>query len=432
MLAPWIVCAVSALLLAGCSGERTETRHEEHGGHDAKGHHDENGEHEEHGDHDHRRGPHGGRIFSAENDALELEIAIDENEGQPQFVAWLSDGSGVPLSNEGATLSVKLHRFAGRTQVIPLSAMRDHWRSELVVGEPHSFRAIVNLRHGDREHSWSWEQIEFRVDLSPEEVASGGIETSVPGPKSLNVFVETPGEVRLNGERVVLVRPRFPGIVTDLRVRLGDTIAAGDTLAVVQSSESLSEYAIKASIGGTIVSQNVATGAAVERETVLYSSADLSSVWVDFAIYPQHVGRVRRGQPAVVTSSSGMELRAEGQVSYVGPLLEQDTRVSYGRVVLPNPEGLWQPGLYVTVRVTVEDAEVAVAVPESAVIRSSFGPAVFLTDGSSFELQPITAGRSDGEFVEVASDLPPGVPIVVRNAFVLKAELGKSEASHDH
>jgi cobalt-zinc-cadmium efflux system membrane fusion protein len=429
MLTLWIVSAVSTLLLGGCSGERTEAGHEEHGDHEEHGAH---GEHEEHGDHDYRRGPHGGRIFSAENDPLELEIHIDENEGQPQFLAWLSDGSGAPLSPEGATLSVRLDRFAGRTETIPFRATGDHWRSELVVGEPHSFVATVSLQHGGRDYSWSWEQVEFRVDLSAEQVASGGIETSLPGSKFLSVFVEAPGEVRLNGERVVLVRPRFPGIVTDLRVRLGDTIRAGDTLAVVQSSESLSEYAIKASIGGTIVSQNVARGAAVERETVLCTSADLSSVWVDFAIYPQHVGRIRRGQPALVASSSGMELRAEGRVSYVGPLLEQDTRVSYGRVVLPNPEGLWQPGLYVTVQVTVEEAEVPVAVPESAVIRSTFGPAVFLTDGSSFELQPITPGRSDGEFVEVASGLPPGIPVVVRNAFVLKAELGKSQATHDH
>jgi cobalt-zinc-cadmium efflux system membrane fusion protein len=173
-------------------------------------------------------------------------------------------------------------------------------------------------------------------------------------------------------------------------------------------------------------------GSAVDRETVLLTLADLTRVWVDFAIYPQHVGVVRKGQPVRVTSSTAAGQVAEGTLSYVGPLLEQDTRVSYGRVVIPNADGRWQPGLYVRAEITVKRENAPVTVPESALVRSKFGPAVFVAEGTTYELQPVQPGASDGVHVAIEEGLAAGMEIVVENAFVLKAELGKSEATHDH
>jgi cobalt-zinc-cadmium efflux system membrane fusion protein len=215
-------------------------------------------------------------------------------------------------------------------------------------------------------------------------------------------------------------------------VRLGDEVQASDTLAVVHGNESLTDFAILASQSGTVIARDVAVGEVVTNETVLFTIADFSSVWVDFAIYPQNADRVRRGQTAIIRSTSRDERSATGSISYVGPLLEQDTRVSYGRIVLPNPQGDWRPGLFVNVRVRVDRASAKIAVPESAIVRSEFGPAVFRAVNDEFELQPVVVGRSDGEFVEIVSGLEPGAAIVVTETFLLKAELGKSEAHHDH
>jgi cobalt-zinc-cadmium efflux system membrane fusion protein len=424
----WAATAIAALLSAGCSDDAAH-REEEH-------HHDEHGGHAEHGhgEAEHAeetaRGPRGGRMFTDEGIALELRIV--EEDGPPEFVAHLYDGAGKSLPPGDATLSVTLERFAGRREVIAFRPMGEHLRGEAVVGEPHSFVAHIRLERGAELHEWTYEQVEGRLELSTDAVASGGIETAIAGPRSMRVQVQAPAEIRLNGERLVLVRPQYPGIVTKLRVRLGNDVAPGDTLALIRSSESLTEYAVVASARGTIVSQNVAEGSVVDRETVLCTMADLSSVWVEFAIYPQHVGRVRQGQRARIVATSPGAIDAEETVSYVGPLLEQDTRSSYGRIVLPNGGGRWQPGLYVTVHITVDEADVPVAIPQSALVRSQFGPAVFVADGTVFELQPVELGRSDGEFVEVVSGVPDGTRIVVRNAFVLKAELGKSEATHEH
>jgi cobalt-zinc-cadmium efflux system membrane fusion protein len=376
------------------------------------------------------RGPKGGRIFSA--DDLQLELRIEEEVGPPMFLAYLYDSAGASLSPEGATLTVTLLRLGDRVDVISFVPMGNHLRGDAVVREPHSFKAEIGLHYSDEDYEFEFEQHEFRVELSPAAVERASIVTQAAGPAKIDVRVSSPGEVRLNRERMLIVRPRFAGVVTEMRKRLGDPVEAGEVLAIIQSNTSLTEYNITAPMAGHIVARSGMVGAAVDNQSVLYTLADLSSVWVDFAIYPQHVGVIKRGQRVTVAAATRQELVAEGEVSYVGPLLEEDTRVSHGRIVLPNNDGRWQPGLYVNVTAVVDHADVAVSIPDDAIVRSKFGPAVFLADGTTFEVQPVTPGRSDGVLTEIVEGLEAGSMVVVKNAYLLKAELGRGEATHDH
>jgi multidrug efflux pump subunit AcrA (membrane-fusion protein) len=270
-----------------------------------------------------------------------------------------------------------------------------------------------------------------QVVLSPEAVKRAGIEVGRAGPASIAVTVGLPGEVRLDGERVIQVRPRFAGVVRDLRKRIGDRVRSGEVLALIQSNESLTDYEVNASMAGTVISRDVAMGQAVDQGSVLYTIADLSMVWVDFAVYPQQLGTIRRGQSVQIVSQSGGTLEAIGTISYVGPVLEEETRVSVGRVVLANPDGRWQPGLFVTASVELERRAAPVAVPEEAIVRTRDGRAVFVAEGSTFRLRPVTTGRTDGQTTEIVQGLEAGTPVVVRNAFLLKAELEKSEFAEE-
>jgi len=98
------------------------------------------------------------------------------------------------------------------------------------------------------------------------------------GPRLIEVHVETTGEIRLNAERVIQVRPRFPGLVQKLEKRLGDTVRPDELLAVIHSNESLTDYEIRATMSGTVVSRDVAVGQTADHETILYTIADLSTV----------------------------------------------------------------------------------------------------------------------------------------------------------
>jgi cobalt-zinc-cadmium efflux system membrane fusion protein len=272
----------------------------------------------------------------------------------------------------------------------------------------------------------------LHVELSAEAVRNARIAVGVAAPADIAVVVDVPGEVHLDAERVLEVRPRFPGIVRDLRKRLGDSVRSGEVVAIVQSNESLADYELESSLAGTVISRPVVTGQSVDRETPLYVIADLSSVWVDFAIYPQYLGRIRRGAPVRITVENRPDLIANAEVQFVGPLLEQDTRVSSARLSLPNGDGRWQPGLFVMAHVTIERTRVPVAVPEDAVIRSGAGRAVFRARGNRFELTPVSVGVSDGRRTEIREGLSAGDSVVVANAFILKSELGKGEAEHEH
>ena len=70
--------------------------------------------------------------------------------------------------------------------------------------------------------------------------------------------------------------------------------------------------------------------------------------------------------------------QASGKVAYVGSLIGEQTRTATARVVLPNPQGAWRPGLYVNVELASSRAQVPVAVPVEAIQTIEDKPAVFL------------------------------------------------------
>lgn len=413
---PAAVAVLFVLATIGCSRPHVQS-HDEHGHEETEAAHVE-------------RGPNGGRLFEA--DGVRLELRIHEDGVPPEYRAYVSDAQGRPVDLRRVRLSVALDRFAGRYDSLLFRAEPEFLRSTSTVAEPHSFVARIHLERDGRRHDWTYEQQEGRVRLSPEAVREGDIVAALAGARAIEVRLEAPGEIRLNPDRVVQVRPRFPGVIRSLTRQLGDRVSEGDVLAVIHSDGSLADYEVVAPMAGTLVSREGAAGAAVGRESILFTLADLSTVWAYFPLYPQFASRVRTGQVVRIRSQGDDPIEAESQVSYVGPLLEQDTRISYARAILSNKSNRWTPGLFVSASVTVEHVRAAVAVPEEAIVRTPRGSGVFLTDGESFELQPVETGRSDGEWTEIVSGVRAGDRYVTKNAFLLKAELGKSEATHDH
>ena len=269
------------------------------------------------------------------------------------------------------------------------------------------------------------------VKLSDEAIRTAGIVVGAAGPQEIEVVVELPGEIKLNAEHSVDVRPTYAGRVVSLSASLGGAVTPGQPLGVIYSNESLSEYVVSAPIAGTIVARPANPGAVVDHESVLYTVADLSSVWLDFPVYVQHLGRIRRGQVVHVRAEGGPSLAVTGTIGYVGPLLDVDTRTTYARVELPNRDGRWQPGRLVTAVVVVERVTVPAAVPEDAIVRVGTGSAVFRADSTGFEVQLVSVGRSDGTTTEILSGLEPGARIVAKGAFWLKAELEKEAGGHE-
>ncbi|HZR02598.1 MAG TPA: efflux RND transporter periplasmic adaptor subunit [Burkholderiales bacterium] len=194
---------------------------------------------------------------------------------------------------------------------------------------------------------------------------------------------------------------------------------------------SLTRYEVRAPIDGVVIEKHLALGEAVKEDASVLTIADLTTVWAEMTIYPKDLNRVKLGQKVTV-HATGLNAQAEGRVAYVGSLVGEQTRSAKARVTLPNPERAWRPGLFVTVELVQGEAEVAVAVPVEAVQSYREWKVVFGRYGEFFEVRPVELGTADGKWVEVVKGLSPGTPYAAANSFVLKADLGKAGASHDH
>jgi cobalt-zinc-cadmium efflux system membrane fusion protein len=102
------------------------------------------------------------------------------------------------------------------------------------------------------------------------------------------------------------------------------------------------------------------------------------------------------------------------------------------RVVLPNETGFWRPGLFVSGAVTVAQTDVPLAVRRTALQTFRDWTVVFQKFGDSYEIRPVTLGRRDATWAEVLDGLAPGAEYVSINSFVIKADIEKSGAKHDH
>ena len=109
-------------------------------------------------------------------------------------------------------------------------------------------------------------------------------------------------------------------------------------------------------------------GVAVGRdnlETDLFVVADLDRVWVDLAVSPEDVPLVRIGQTLSVAVRGRTET-AEGRVTFIGPMLDKDTRSARVIAEIDNQNGVWRPGSFVTAAIAVEQQSVPIAVPVAA------------------------------------------------------------------
>lgn len=193
----------------------------------------------------------------------------------------------------------------------------------------------------------------------------------------------------------------------------------------------LTRYELRAPFDGVVVEKSVAPGQAVKEDEDLFTFADLSTVWVKVTVYSKDLNAVQVGQQATVVSDV-LGLEAPGTIAYIGSLVGEQTRAAVARVVLQDPERRWRPGLYVTVQVVQEEVTVPVAVRRDGLQKFRDWDVVFVRVGDLFEARPLELGRKDGEWIEVLSGLAQGEEYAAANSFVLKADVGKTGASHDH
>ena len=387
------------------------------------------GGHENHGEESlPAEGPHGGRLLTDADFAA--EVTIFERGVPPEFRVYVYK-NGTPLQPTGVDLMIEVHRFGGRVDQFNFIPRDGYLLGDGEVTEPHSFDVKVIARHGANLHRWEYQSYEGRTEISVEARQSSGIVVETAGPVELKQTLLVHGRIAPNEDEMKHVIPRYPGIVREVRKRLGDAVVKGEVLAIVESNETLRSYEVRSEQQGTVIQKNVTAGEFVSEGEAVYVVADLSSVWADLSVYRKDFARVKTGQAVAIDGGEGME-KANGTISYVSPFGAKDNQTMLARVVLPNPNGYWRPGWYVTGEVLTDVANVPVAVKTVALQTFRDWDVVFLNDGDLFEIAILELGRRDGDWVEVTAGLTAGQKYVTENSFIIKADILKSGASHDH
>lgn len=276
--------------------------------------------------------------------------------------------------------------------------------------------------HGEQGHGEA-------AELSIDKLERAGVTFSTVGPGHVDNGVQLLGTVRPNGNQLAHITPRFPGIVRESKKNVGDTVRAGDLLAIVESSESLSTYELRTLIDGTIIERHLTRGEAIDRERQAFVVADLSTVWVELSVYQRDLDRVRVGQTVRVRIGTDGP-QAEGTIDYITPGVDESMRTATARVVLPNPEGWWRLGSFVEAYAVSPDPAPLV-VPNTALQTLEGKSVVFVAEKDHVEPRAVTLGHRGETLVEVVSGLTAGERVATANSFLLKAELGKGKAEHE-
>lgn len=376
---------------------------------------------------DYERGPHRGRMLRDGDFAIEVTIFETGVPAQFRLYAYRDDQ---PLPPEGVQARIELDRLGGKVDRFDFSPEGDVLVGSGEVVEPHSFDVRVVATERGREHRWEYASYEGRTTIDPAIAESSGLETALTGPATLRMQVPLMGAVVIDENRVARVRARFPGTVREVHAGLGDTVVAGQRLALVEGNESLRTYQVTAPIGGTVTARDTNVGD-VSGATPLFEITDLSEVWVDLNAFGKDVPKLAAGQPVTLASIVG-DLHAQATLDQLLPIVAPASQSVIARVRLPNPDGRWRPGLAVSAVVTVGEREVPLAVRTSGLQPFRDFTVVYEQVGDTYEVRMLELGERDADHAEVLGGIDPDMRYVTAQSFLIRADIEKSGASHDH
>ncbi len=416
-----LILVALVLALSACGGDS--------GSHSDHGHVHDDHAHDDHAHAEADRGPHGGRLLSQGN--FVLELTIFETGTEPHFRAYPSlDGKALP--SDQVELRVDLRRINGLPdgQLDPqeFSPEGAYLRGRSVVVEPHSYTARVRATHAGKTYEWNFDSPEDQVQIEASMARSSDVETGSAIAGTIRETLTLTGRTEPNAERVRVVRARYPGTVKSVSVETGDTVTAGQTLARIESDDSLQTYAVTAPIGGTIIKRSTNPGESSGTDA-LFEIIDSRTLWANLAAFPSDRNKLKSGQSVAVIAADG-SAKTQGKIALISSSVTGPT--STVRVVIDNKDSRWTPGQFLNAEVTINEKPAAITVPVAALQRMRGNDVVFLVDGDRYQAQPVKIGRRDSERVEILSGLSLGARIVTNNSFLIKADIEKSGAAHDH
>ncbi len=403
-----IAALALAIPLAACGSDPAPTEHGEEGAEAEKG-------------------PNGGRLLKDGDFAV--EITVFETGQEPQFRVYATRG-GEPVDPGSVQLSMTLRRLGGEVNTFAFKPEGKFLAGQGVVEEPHSFDVEVVAVENGKRHVWKYASPEGRTHITAEAAKAGGIEIMTAGPATIGETRELFGTVALDPSARSEIRGQFPGRVVSVTKAVGDFVQRGQLLARIESSESLQVYPVYATVSGVVAERNANPGD-VTGDRALYVITDPARTSVVFNIFPKDLAVIQPGMRVEIEAMDGTPVAASQLGGYL-PEGNAEAGTALVRTSVPNRAGRLRAGMALRGKVVVNAVTVPLAVRTEAIQPFRDFKVVFANFGQDYEVRMLELGRSSPEWTEVLSGIKPGTPYAAKGSFLIRADIEKSGASHDH
>lgn len=262
------------------------------------------------------------------------------------------------------------------------------------------------------------------LDKHAQEMA--GIKTVEVKREPIAKIVEFPAEMDFDRTKIISINCPIDGKVVKVNCNQGDMTKQGDTLAEIENPQTVGQiFKVNSQINGFITRRNINPMVWVTRGSTLFEVVDTSKLWGIVHLYPEEAPEIKIGQKVIFVVSDSSQSLA-GEIKYISPAIDPDTRTIEARAVVDNPENI-PAHTYAVARITTGEKIHVLVVPEKAVFPEDFGKIVFTMDKNTFKKRAIETGlRRDGK-VEVLQGLDEGDLLVVEGAYQLKNLTFKSK-----
>lgn len=373
------------------------------------------------------KGPHRGRMLRDGDFALEMTVF--EDGVPPKFRVFPTKG-GEKLDPAKVDLTVTLRRLDGEVNVFKFKPNGDWLDGQGTVVEPHSFNVEVEAVVDGKRHQWKYASPEGQARIPAELAKANGVVIETAGPAVIGETRELYGTVQLASSGRSEIRGQFPGRIVSVTKAVGDYVRRGQLLARIESSESLQVYPVYSTVSGVIAERNGNPGD-VTFDRPLYVITDPAQTTVVFNVFLRDLALVVPGLRVQVETIDGQPV-ADARLGDYLPDGNAAAGTALLRANLPNPGGRFRPGMALRGKVTVNAVSVPLAVRNEALQPFRDFTVVFANFGDMYEVRMLELGRKSPEWTEVLGGLTPGTRYAAKGSFLIRSDIEKSGASHDH
>lgn len=373
------------------------------------------------------KGKHNGRMLRKDN--FSLELTIFEKNTPPQFRVFAYDNNK-QIDPAEVDLKIELKRLEGNIDKFTFVPQDTMLIGQEIINEPHSFDVSVTVKYNEKAYQWNFPSYEGRVKIDEKIAEKSGIRTEKVHSATIHHTIPLTGKIVVNPKAITNVTARFAGIIKSIHKEFGESVKAGDVLATVQSNDSLQIYSVIAPISGFITNKNANIGE-FAGTTPLFTITNLSNLWGEFHVFHRDLDKIKVGQSIAIEDIEGTK-HSVGKINSILPITESENQTVIARVIINNTDGHWYAGMTVHGDVTVLKKQVPKAVKINGLQKFRDFTVVFAKINNIYEVRMLDLGIQDSNYAEVLDGISLGTDYVTDNSFLIRADIEKSSASHDH